>query len=90
MRVDGRQACVESYREFMEQATIQRCEEGTPVVDVWGDIAVATYRWSMAWTAEGVLNQDAGHDILVLRRDEFGGAAVWRVVWRAITSEGKR
>jgi hypothetical protein len=72
----------------MERVTIQRYEEGEPVVDVWGDTAVAIYRWEMAWTSGGVPKREAGHDILVLRRPAPGDGAAWRVVWRAITSEG--
>jgi ketosteroid isomerase-like protein len=86
-RVEGRKACIESYREFMERVSIQRYEEAVPVIDVWKDTAVATYRWEMDWTSGGVPNRDAGRDILVLYRAESGGTAEWRVVWRAITSE---
>jgi ketosteroid isomerase-like protein len=88
-RVEGRKACIESYREFMERVTIERYEEAVPVIDVWEGVAVATYRWEMAWTSGGVPNRDAGHDILVLHRRPPGSAGgAWRVVWRAITSEG--
>jgi hypothetical protein len=87
-RVEGRKACVESYREFMERVSIERYEEAVPVIDVWEGTAVATYRWEMDWTSGGVPNRDAGHDIVVLSRADSGGAAAWRVVWRTITSEG--
>jgi hypothetical protein len=74
-RVEGRNACVESYREFMERVTIERYEQAEPVIDAWEGTAVATYRWEM-------------HDILVLQRRAPANADVaWRVVWRAITSE---
>jgi hypothetical protein len=87
-RVEGRNACVESYREFMERVTIERYEQAEPVIDVWEGTAVATYRWEMAWTSGGVSNRDIGHDILVLHRRAPADADVaWRVVWRAITSE---
>jgi ketosteroid isomerase-like protein len=89
-RVQGRAACVDSYREFMDRATIERYEEAVPVVDVWGDTAVATYRWEMAWTAEGTADDEAGHDIVVLRRSSRDGVEAWRVVWRAVTSEKSR
>jgi hypothetical protein len=44
----------------------------------------------MAWTADGVADDEAGHDIVVLRRTDRDGVMGWRVVWRAVTSEKAR
>jgi uncharacterized protein (TIGR02246 family) len=83
-RLEGAPAVVASYREFMERATLTEYREDAPQIDVWGDTAVATYRWEMAWLAGGVPNREAGHDAFVLRR---GGDGQWRAVWRTMTFE---
>jgi hypothetical protein len=82
-RREGRDAAVESYREFMERATITEYREDAPAIDVWGDTAVTTYRWEMAWLSGGVPNRASGHDVLVFRRAPADGA--WRAVWRTMT-----
>jgi uncharacterized protein (TIGR02246 family) len=82
-RVEGRDAAVASYREFMERATITEYREEPPAVDVWGDTAVATYRWTMAWLSGGVPNRGTGHDVLVLRRAD----GAWRAVWRTLVAD---
>ena len=88
-RVEGREACVESYREFQSRVTITEYREDVPTVDVWGDTAVATYGWEMAWDAGGTHNRESGFDVFVLRRDggasDGGASGVWRAVWRTIT-----
>lgn len=86
-RVEERSACIESYREFMERVKLTHYEEAAPTVDIWGDTAVATYRWRMEWISGGTSNNEAGHDILVLRRHRSDSGAMWKVVWRTITSE---
>ncbi len=84
-RLEGAAAVVASYREFMERATLTAYEEGAPAVDVWGETAVASYRWDMAWLAGGAQNREAGHDIFVFRRAAASGP--WRAVWRTMTFE---
>jgi uncharacterized protein (TIGR02246 family) len=86
-RLEGRAAFVQSYREFMESATITKYKESPPAIDVWGDTAVASYRWEMSWNAAGTSNHEAGHDIFVLRRE---GAGDWRAVWRTMTVEPRQ
>lgn len=82
-RLEGATAVVASYREFMERVTITAYEEAPPMVDVWEDTAVASYRWTMAWIAGDVPNREAGHDLFVLKRVEAG--TPWRAVWRTMT-----
>jgi hypothetical protein len=81
-RLEGRDAVVHSYREFMERVSISQYKESIPTVDVWGDTAVATFHWEMAWDAAGTPNHDAGHDVFVLRHV---GQNDWRAVWRTMT-----
>ena len=84
-RLEGREAIVASYREFMERVTLTAYLEDRLVVDAWGDAAVASYRWDMAWLADGVPNHETGHDVFVFRHTN----GVWLAIWRTMTFDLK-
>ena len=79
-RVEGRSACVESYREFVQSATVQRYHESSPDIDIVGDTAVATYRFEIVYTIDTTDFQEAGRDVFVFARS----AGTWLAVWRTV------
>ena len=79
--LEGRDAIVASYREFMDRITMTSYVEDQLVVEVWGDTAVAGCRWQMAWMAGGVPNYATGHDIFAFRFTD----GTWRAIWRAMS-----
>ena len=79
-RAVGREACVERYVDFRDQATIDSFEEGQVEVDLVGDIAVASYTVDIAFTMDGRSHQEQGRDVFVLRRD----GERWLVLWRTL------
>jgi uncharacterized protein (TIGR02246 family) len=79
--LEGAPAIVESYREFMDRVTLTEYREDVPRIDVWGETAVATFRWEMTWLAGNVSNHETGHDVFVFRR---APGAPWRAVWRTM------
>ncbi len=88
-RVEGREAIVDSYRQFGESAKVRVFEGGTPHVDVIGPTAVATAGFEIEYELGGTAYREAGTDLLVLQRD----TGTWRVVWRTVVvspSEGER
>jgi uncharacterized protein (TIGR02246 family) len=84
-RLEGRDAIAASYREFMERARLTSYREEQLAVHVWGDTAIASYRWDMTWSADGVPNHETGHDIFAFRR--ANGA--WLAIWRTMTFDRK-
>jgi uncharacterized protein (TIGR02246 family) len=88
-RLAGAAAVVASYRDFMERVTLTAYREESPQVDVWGDTAVVSYHWEMAWLAGGVANAESGHDVFVFRRGphDDAGRSPWLAVWRTMTFE---
>lgn len=87
-RIEGVNAVVASYREFMDRVTLTAYRESPPTIDVWGDTAVASYRWDMEWLAGGVPNHETGNDVFVFRREvSAAGEGSWRAVWRTMTFE---
>lgn len=82
-RVEGRDALVASYREFMERATLTHYAEEQATIDIWGRTAVATYRWEMRWVVDSVPNQAAGSEMFIFAQPA-GGTGEWRAVWRTV------
>jgi|SRR5436190_4834569 len=79
----GKEACVQSYVDFVRQAVIKKCELSDPVIDQSGDTAIATYAWEMTYELEGREYHESGHDLFVLARVEGRWQAIWRAMFPA-------
>ena len=85
-RITGREAAVESFRQYTEQAVTHRFDEVDLQVDVTGAIAVASLRFNVRYEFAGAMYEETGRDILVLASPETG----WHIAWRTqITGEVK-
>ena len=76
----GREAAIQSYVEFTNQAEVKAFSAEDPTIDVAGDIAVAQYQWQMIYVLTGQEYTEQGHDLFVFSRIERR----WLVVWRAL------
>ena len=76
----GRDACIESYVDFLEKAVIHRCVIEPAEIDMAGDTAMAVYGWEMTYEIDGQTYTEAGSDILALART----AGRWLITWRAM------
>lgn len=86
-RVIGREAVVDSFRQFTEQAITHRFNEVALQVDVIAGTAVAVLRFVIRYEIEGATYEETGRDILVMAQVE----GRWRIVWRTqITEETKK
>ena len=79
-RAEGRAACIATYEEFLRAAIVLRYEEGEPSVDLFGETAVASLHWEMAWEIGGRRSEEAGHDVYVLVLEK----GKWLVAWRTL------
>jgi ketosteroid isomerase-like protein len=84
-RADGRQACIASYKDFCDRATIQDYKEDKPNVDVFGDQAVVIYQFDISYELEGAAHRDKGADIFVFKREQDQ----WRAIWRTLVAFGE-
>ena len=80
-RVVGREAIVESYREFMDRSTLDSYVEAPPTLEVFENTAIVHYRWKMVWTSGGKQDRASGHDLFIFERAESGR---WKAVWRTM------
>jgi ketosteroid isomerase-like protein len=76
----GKEACIQSYLDFLESAAIHKCLIEPPEIDVAGDSAIAIYGWEMTYETDGQTFTESGSDILALARNE----GRWLITWRAM------
>jgi uncharacterized protein (TIGR02246 family) len=81
-RLVGRDAVLDSYRDFLEQATLHHFEMLEPNIHVVGGTAIATCPYETEYSVGGQRWKGDGHDVLVLL--EKDGA--WRVIWRHLAA----
>jgi uncharacterized protein (TIGR02246 family) len=79
-RGTGRQACVDSYREFTSHAIVGELKESNHHIDIWGDTAVVSYRFELDYQMSGQEHHDSGVDLFVFARKNGRWLAVWRAI----------
>ena len=79
-KVLGREAMLQSYREFMGRAEIEAFETKERSIDIFGDMAVTAVKWRMKWTSEGKSYDEEGRELLVLVKREGAWKAAWRTM----------
>ena len=78
--IRGRRAFIESYVQFMQRSKVTDYAESGHSVECWGNTAVATYDWTMAYEQDGKTNHDSGQDMFVFRRSGSQWVAVLRLI----------
>lgn len=82
----GSVACIASYQDFARAAKIRQCHLGEPMIDLYGNTAVAAYSWEMTYSLDGREYQESGHDLFVLTRTQGRWQAAWRALLPAATA----
>lgn len=80
-RLEGRAACIGSYRDFCAQASVREYRDGEPTIDVYGSSAVATYPYNILYELAGESYRENGYDTFVFAKGEGGWRAVWRYMY---------
>ncbi|MBN2364903.1 MAG: nuclear transport factor 2 family protein [Calditrichaeota bacterium] len=79
---DGREACIRSYVDFINQVILHKYEESQPEVHVWGNTAIAWYDYEIGWEMNGKSHQESGKDLFVFSWQD----GKWLAIWRRLTS----
>jgi ketosteroid isomerase-like protein len=79
-RFEGREACVKSYADFYNHATVHALTTLDPEIDVFGNTAVAAYQFEITYEMSDETHRDNGWDVFVFARDKDNWQAVWRTV----------
>jgi uncharacterized protein (TIGR02246 family) len=79
-RVQGRDAIVRSYEEYVHHARTHSFEELEHQIDLFGDTAVAAYRFTVRYTlnSEDAEREENGEEVLEHRRVAGG----WKLIRR--------
>ena len=79
-RAEGRDAIVRSYEDYVHHARTLSFEELEHSIDVFGDLAVVTYKFAIRYSVSGEAEErdETGQEVLVLRRGPSGWKALWR------------
>jgi uncharacterized protein (TIGR02246 family) len=77
---EGREAVVESYRDFIQKATIGEFRESDGKVDLYDAVAVVSYRFDIEYTIEGRSSRENGREVMVLEKRDGRWLAVWRMM----------
>ena len=77
-QIVGRDAMVDSYRQFTQQATVHQFHEEEIDVRLFESTAIVTLRFHIKYDYGGNTQDETGAEILILlHRDNE-----WRIVWR--------
>lgn len=82
----GKEACIRSYTDFLQQASVRECTLSEPEVDLFGDTAIAVYSWNMTYELSGQEYRESGRDVLVFTQYQGRWLAVWRVMLPAVVN----
>jgi ketosteroid isomerase-like protein len=79
-RLEGREACVESYREFTGRAKVNDLRLKDISIDVCGSTAVATYQFAVTYTMNDARHRNIGWDVFVFTHENDRWWATWRTM----------
>lgn len=82
-RVRGRDAYVQSYRDYDAAAATIEFSADDPEIDMAGDTAIAVSPFRVTYEIDGTTHRESGHDILVLSRS----SGEWKVIWRTMQTK---
>jgi len=77
---EGKGACVKSYKDFRSQISIHDFHEEDAAIDIFGDTAIATYRFEITYEMNGKTFNESGRDVFIFVREEGRWQAVWRTI----------
>jgi hypothetical protein len=79
-RVEGRDALIESFAEFLHQAKVHEYEQRSLEVDAGDRVAVAQVAFEMVYERAGARWRSTGWDLWVLEKHATDWVAVWRTM----------
>ncbi len=68
-RREGRDDCVAGWLDFLSKAKVHRWAEIDPKIQIYGDSAVVTYYFDMAFEMSGQLIEMGGRDMFVFVKE---------------------
>ena len=79
-RIEGRAACMDSFREFCTNAKVREFKPTDPAIDICEETAIATYSFKVEYDLNNETFNEGGRDLWVFARDRDKWLAVWRTI----------
>jgi hypothetical protein len=83
-KTTGRDACILDYKHFVESADIQNYNQSDPLIEFWGNTAVAFYSFDINYKVNSNKFCVKGEDTYVFNREDEN-ANTWKAVCRTLT-----
>jgi uncharacterized protein (TIGR02246 family) len=77
-RIEGREAMVQSFVDYVAQVRTLHFREHEHSVDVHGDVVVLTYTFDVRYAVDEASFEDHGQEVLVFARRGDRLEAIWR------------
>ena len=77
---DDRQACINSYADFTNNAKLLSFTESDLDIQTWGSTAVASYRFDIEYNLNNQTHRDSGRDMFFFTFQDSRWRAVWRMM----------
>ena len=82
-RIEGRAACVDSFRDFCATAKVRDFKPSDPAIDICEQAAVVTYNFKVEYDLNHESFSEGGRDVWVFVRNSDKWLAVWRTIFPA-------
>ncbi len=69
-RLEGREACFDGYKTFVQNAKIHHWKETDPAINIYGNAAVVTYYFDMSFDMDGQTVNMGGRDMFTLIHED--------------------
>jgi ketosteroid isomerase-like protein len=80
VRFEGADACIGSYSDFIQQASVEHFQDSDLQVDLCGNTVIASYRFEIGYKLEDESHRDCGRDIFIFNRENDQWKAIWRTM----------
>lgn len=88
-KLTGKNACINSYKQFLDSAEIIEYQQGEPEINIWDNTAAAFYEFDITYLMKGKTYSEKCKDFFVFNRDESDNS-FWKAVYRMLTVLEKR
>ena len=79
-RIEGRGACVDSFRDFCANARVRDFKPADPAIDIYEGTAIVTYSFKVEYDLNNETFEEGGRDVWVFIRREDKWVATWRTI----------
>ena len=77
----GREICIKSYQDFLNQVDIQKFSESEYEIQTWEKTAIISYTFDIQYNMEGNPHRDKGKDLFVFTYEQGRWLAVRRIMF---------